>query len=119
VSDNIPGVPGIGSKTAADLLGQFGSIDVLYKSLPEVRSERLRARLQTEEETVRRNQQLIRLGDVMRCDMPAEEWSAPESDAQELRRLYSGWGFKNLLAELEETAPAETESLFDARAHAG
>jgi 5'-3' exonuclease len=35
-SDNIPGVPGIGLKIAADLLGQFGSVDVLYERLPEV-----------------------------------------------------------------------------------
>jgi DNA polymerase-1 len=118
-SDNIPGVPGIGLKTASDLLGQFGSIDVMYGRLPEVRSERLRSRLQTEEATVRRNQQLIRLGDVMPCDLPVEELEAGESDVGELRRLYSGWGFKHLLLALEETAQPETESLFDEHAHAG
>ena len=44
--DNISGVPGVGPKTAADLLRQFGSIDVLYQKLPEVRSERVRSGLQ-------------------------------------------------------------------------
>jgi DNA polymerase-1 len=117
-SDNIPGVPGIGLKIAADLLGQFGSIDVLYKRLLEVRSERLRSRLQAEEATVRRNQQLIRLKDVMQCDLPWEELAAVESDLEELRRLYSGWGFKNLLLELEQTAPPEPENLFHEHAHA-
>jgi DNA polymerase-1 len=117
-SDNIPGVPGIGMKIAADLLGQFGSIDVLYQRLPEVRSERLRTRLQAEEETVRRNQKLVRLGDVMRFELPLQDLAAMESDPEELRRLYSGWGFKNLLLSLEETAPAGTQDLFYEHAHA-
>ena len=91
----------------------------MYGRLPEVRSERLRTRLQTEEERVRRNQELIRLRDVMPCDLPAEELEAGKSDAGELRRLYSAWGFKHLLLALEETARPETESLFEERAQAG
>jgi DNA polymerase I len=39
--DNIPGVPGVGSKTAADLLNRFGSVDGLYGRLDEVKSEKL------------------------------------------------------------------------------
>jgi len=116
-SDNIPGVPGIGLKIAADLLGQFGSVDVLYERLPEVASERLRARLQAAEETVRRNQQLIRLRDTMRCELPWEELADRESDAEELRRLYAGWGFKHLLQGLEQTTAPKTEDLFHELVH--
>ena len=121
-SDNIPGVPGIGSKTAADLLGQFGSIDAMYARLAEVRSERARTALQTAERTVRRNQKLIRLNDTMPYDLPLEELAAGESDAEEQRRLYSGWGFRHLLQGLEETTAPKTEDLFQERhehAHAG
>jgi DNA polymerase-1 len=111
-SDNIPGVAGIGAKIAAELLGQFGSIDVMYGRLPEVRSERVRTRLQAAEETVRRNQQLIRLRDTMQCELQMEDLAVWESDAEELRRLYSGWGFKNLLLALEQTNLPKTEDLF-------
>jgi DNA polymerase-1 len=111
-SDNIGGVPGIGLKIAADLMGQFGSIDVMYQRLPEVRSERLRTRLAAEEGTVRRNQQLIRLRESMPCELSLEELAVRESDAEELRRLYSGWGFKHLLEALEETTRPKTEELF-------
>ena len=117
-SDNIPGVPGIGLKIAADLLGQFGSIDVMYKRLAEVRSERVRTGLQAAEEVVRRNQQLIRLRNDMPYELPWEELAARESDAEELRRLYRGWGFKNLLRQLEATALPKTEELFHENATA-
>ncbi|HWP62203.1 MAG TPA: 5'-3' exonuclease H3TH domain-containing protein, partial [Candidatus Binatia bacterium] len=41
-TDNIPGVPGVGDKTAARLIAQFGSLDALYEHLEEVTPERLR-----------------------------------------------------------------------------
>ena len=118
-SDNIPGVPGIGLKIAADLLGQFGSIDVLYGRLAEVRSERVRTSLRTAEEAVRRNQKLIRLRDKMPSDLSMEDLLVRESDAEELRRLYSIWGFKNLLHGVEEANLPKTEELFHEHAAAG
>src|SRR5262245_47396308 len=57
--DNIPGVPGVGTKTATDLILQFGSIEALYSRLAEVKSERLRANLTAATDIVRRNQRLI------------------------------------------------------------
>jgi len=45
--DNIPGVPGVGPKTAAELLRQFGSVAALYLRLGEVKSEKMRAALTT------------------------------------------------------------------------
>ena len=115
--DNIPGVRGVGPKTAADLMRQFGSVDVLYRRLNEVKSDRLRAGLGEAEEQVRRNQQLVRLKKDMRSDFSMEELAARESNEEELRRLYAGWGFKNLLASLEETPP-KTGDLFHEHTHA-
>jgi len=115
--DNIPGVPGVGPKTAAELLRQFGSIDVLYGSLQEVRSERLRTHLQAAEVQVRRNQQLVRLKDDVRCDFSMEDLAAKAADAAELRRLYTGWGFRKLLAGLDETI-LKTGDFFHEHAHA-
>jgi DNA polymerase-1 len=117
-SDNIPGVPGIGLKIAADLLGQFGSIDVLYARLAEVRSARVRASLQAAEEAVRRNQHLIRLNVTMNCDLSWQDLAARHGDAAQLRRLYSGWGFKNLLQSLQPTSSPNTDELFPETTHA-
>jgi DNA polymerase-1 len=64
-SDNIPGVEGVGPKTAAKLVGQFGSIDALLARLPEVGNENLRNRLRASAERLSINRQLIRLDAVL------------------------------------------------------
>jgi DNA polymerase I len=101
--DNIPGVPGVGPKTATDLLRQFGSIDELFRRLPEVKSTRLRTNLQSSVELVRRNQQLVRLKDETQCDIVTMEVLIIKSgDDDALRHLFSNWGFRTLLSELEQ-----------------
>ena len=102
--DNIPGVPGVGPKTAAELLGQFGSVRVLYERLDEVKSERLRAALRASTDVVRRNSELVRLRDDLPCKFSPDELAEKPADAGRLRELYRRWGFKTLLAALEESA---------------
>jgi DNA polymerase-1 len=110
--DNIPGVPGVGSKTAANLLTQFGSVEEIYRRLPEVRSETLRANLQASKEIVGRNQQLVRLYSEEPCEFALEELAARPGDDEALRGLFSKWGFKTMLRELEQ-ARLSPESLFN------
>jgi DNA polymerase-1 len=92
--DNIRGVPGVGPKTAADLLRQFGSVDLLYQRLGEVKSERIRAALAGAEATVRRNQKLIRLRDDLVPDFTLEQLRPKAPDPAEQRRLRQRWGFR-------------------------
>ena len=98
--DNIPGVPGVGPKTAADLLNQFGSVDALYGRLAEVKSDRIRQSLFTSREAVLRNQQLIRLKPEG-LESEIHDLAMRNPDADRLRELYVGWGFKGMLARLE------------------
>ena len=102
--DNIPGVPGVGPKTAAELLNQFGSVPALYERLDEVRSEKLRANLRAAEPIVRRNRDLVRLREDLSCEFLPDELVEKPADAGRLRELYRRWGFKSLLAALEEQA---------------
>jgi len=105
--DNIPGVPGVGHKTAAELLGQFGSVAQLYARLDEVKSDKLRTALREAAGVVRRNRELIRLRDDLPCGFSAVELAERPADAGRLRELYRRWGFKGLLAALEESAPEQ------------
>ncbi len=104
--DNIAGVPGVGPKTATDLLKQFGSIDNLYARLSEVKSDRIRANLQAAETAVWRNQKLIHLHTDLPCDFDLESLSVRAANSERLRPLYQRWGFKTLLAQIEAGHPA-------------
>lgn len=60
-ADNIPGVPGVGPKTAAQLLGEFKTLDAIWASLDRVRPERVRDLLLEHRPAVERNVKLMRL----------------------------------------------------------
>ena len=99
--DNIPGVPGVGPKTATDLVQQFGSADAIYARLSEVNSDRLRSSLATAEPVVRRNQMLIKLREEQPV-VPLGELEIREPQTERLRALYSEWGFKTMAAQLNQ-----------------
>jgi DNA polymerase-1 len=98
--DNIPGVPGVGAKTAAGLLKQFGSIDALYQRLDEVRPDRLRTALRDSAGLVRRNQELVRLRDDVPCEDASTQLEVRTPDADRLLELFGSWGFKGMAEEL-------------------
>jgi len=100
--DNIPGVAGVGAKTAANLLTQFNTVEELYRRVGEVRSDVLRANLQSSAEVVRRNQQLVRLRNEEHCELTLDDLCAKPGDDDALRSLFSKWGFRTLLHELEQ-----------------
>jgi DNA polymerase-1 len=99
--DNISGVPGVGPKTAAELLKQFGSVAVLYQRLNEVKAEKLRSRLQESQELVLRNQRLVGLKDLLPSEPALDAVGVQSPDVSRLQALYAQWGFKTLLAQLE------------------
>ena len=113
--DNIPGVPGVGPKTATNLLQQFGSVAEIYRQLAQVSSEKLRANLQASESAVQRNLKLVRLNESVGCDLALEDLTVKagggENRFEQLRALYQGWGFKTMTRELEEVQH-RTEDFF-------
>jgi len=106
--DNIPGVPGVGPKTAAELLKQFGSVADLLARLDEVKSEKLRQSLRDSAAAVLRNQNLVRLPAVP-CKFLPEELLVGAGDRAALRRLFAGWGFKGMLAALDVAGEKQVE----------
>lgn len=102
--DNISGVPGVGPKTATDLLNQFGSVEKIFSRMSEVKSERLRGALQNARLRVERNQKMVRLRDDLECEFAPDKLKIRPEDVEKLRELYSRWGFKGLLASLPQAA---------------
>jgi DNA polymerase-1 len=102
--DNIPGVPGVGPKTAADLLNRFGSVAGVYARLDEVKSDKLREALRVSAAVVQRNLKLVRLQDDLPCEFSPEELAEKPADAGRLAELFRQWGFNGMLKALEKPA---------------
>jgi len=107
--DNIRGVPGVGPKTATDLLVRFGSVESLYGRLAEVKAEKLRESLRVAADVVRRNQQMIRLKDNLPDLAPMNVLVVSEPDYGSLVQLYQRWGFKSMAAEAEKLGRSEKD----------
>lgn len=75
-SDNIPGVAGVGEKTAARLLNAYGSIDDIYAHLDEVKPDRVRDALAESKTQVHRNRRLC----AITCNLEALAWDPAASD---------------------------------------
>lgn len=80
-SDNIPGVRGIGPKTAQQLLEQFGTLDNIYANLDSVVPPRVRSALEAHRDAALLSRELA----AIRCDVPIEvEWDACSADASRI-----------------------------------
>ena len=108
--DNIPGVPGVGPKTAAELLRQFGSVAALFTRLAEVKSEKLRAALAGSAGVVQRNLGLVQLREVA-CEFVPDQLAIRPAHQEQLRELFRRWGFKGLLESLDRTPSGQQAEL--------
>lgn len=103
-SDNIPGVPGIGPKTAANLLQDHGSLTNLFLHVDSISNERLRKKLAEYREQVLLNRQLVQLD--TNVPFPKEEgfFLKKDPDREPLLALYREMNFASLLKEWEESS---------------
>jgi DNA polymerase I len=108
--DNIPGVPGVGPKTAADLLKEFGSAAGLLARLGEVKSEKLRAALQGAAEAVKRNLRLVQLHEVA-CEFVPDQVVVRPANREQLRELFRRWGFKGMIESLDRMSSGQQVEL--------
>ena len=104
-SDNIPGVPGVGPKTAAVLLNEFGSLAGLFSGLERVKSEKTRARLAAGREDVLRNVSLITLDRNIKLPFALQDLEVRPPERERLRAYYEKLEFHSLAAELRGSAP--------------
>lgn len=122
-ADNIPGVPGVGEKTALKLITQFHSVEGVYDHLDEVKGKKLQEKLRDNHDKAMLSKELA----TIRCDVPITytlEMFTPKPRQEDVIELFRSLGFKNLLerfaafdrfADLAEaTTPAPTIHFLDA-----
>ncbi|MCG2770921.1 MAG: DNA polymerase I [Desulfobacterales bacterium] len=111
-SDNIPGVPGIGEKTALKLIARYHSLENLLAHLDEIKEKALKARLQEHAEQARLSHQLTELEAQVPLTVDLEALHPGPPDREALRQLFMELEFSKLVKELGfDSQPGVTGSL--------
>ncbi len=104
--DNIPGVPGIGEKTATQLLQAYGSLDELYRHLDEIQNLQQRKKLDTAREQANLSRELARIDTDAPVQVRVDDLKIQEPDWRKVSSLYRELEFKRMLRDVEAHVPA-------------
>src|ERR1700712_2481711 len=111
-TDNVPGVPGIGVKTAAQLIVEYGDLETLLLRAGEIKQPKRREALIGNAEKARISRQLVLLDDKVDLDVPLDELAVQEPDARKLVAFLKAMEFSTLtrrVAEYAQLDPADIE----------
>jgi DNA polymerase-1 len=95
-SDNIPGVPGVGEKTAAALIRQFGSLETVFEHLEEVKKEKLKENLEKSYDDAVLSKKLVTIDRFVPLLADIKDLKVGEPDTHELTALFRELEFKGL-----------------------
>lgn len=98
--DNVPGVPGVGEKTAVELLREFGNLEAVLNSAMHIRNKRVAQALLAHRDSALLSRELVRLREAPLA-LDLEDCLPREIDPAELRRVLEELEFKSILAELK------------------
>jgi DNA polymerase I len=100
-SDNLPGIPGVGEKTAAKLINTYGGLEGVFEHLEE-QTPKLRASLAEHEQQARQNAEVMKLVCDAPVDVTIDELDRRPADVDEVRRLFDFLEFHTLGERLTE-----------------
>jgi DNA polymerase-1 len=119
-TDNVPGVPGIGVKTAAQLIGEYGDLDTLLKRATEIKQEKRRQTLIDNAEQARISKRLVTLDSNVPLDVPVEELAVHQPDYRKLVAFLKAMEFSTLTRRIAEAAEIDASQVEpDARLSSG
>ncbi len=98
--DNVPGAPGVGPKTAAKLLQQFGTLDNMLANLSQIASEKTRKALQDNLDKLATSKKLVALATDVPITMDWAAWQPREWDGPKLLALFEEFGFRTFASKV-------------------
>ncbi|MBI3751124.1 MAG: DNA polymerase I [Chloroflexi bacterium] len=99
-TDNIPGVPGVGEKTAAKLVAEFGTLDALYERIADVKPDKLRDKLVEHHDQVFEGRELTRIVRDLPMALDLEAARLGDYDRDTVLRLFREYEFRTLIERL-------------------
>ena len=115
-SDNVPGVPGIGVKTAATLIEEYGDLDSLLDRAAEIKQPKRRQTLVENAELARVSRDLVSLRDDVEVAEDYESFVVGDPDPEVVRGFLQEQGFRSILARFEGEQAARGRSVGDTAA---
>jgi DNA polymerase-1 len=112
-TDNIPGVPGVGEKTAAKLIREFGDLDSLFARIDEVMPEKLREKLREHHDQVFMGRDLSTIVRDLPVDIDLEAARLGDYDRDTVVRLFREYEFRTLIERLPPMAGETSEERTD------
>ncbi|CAN7621066.1 DNA polymerase I [Bradyrhizobium sp. LjRoot220] len=112
-TDNVPGVPGIGVKTAAQLIVEYGDLETLLLRAGEIKQPKRREALIENAEKARISRQLVLLDDKVELEVPLDELAVHEPDARKLIAFLKAMEFSTLtrrVADYSQIDPSDVEA---------
>ena len=106
-TDNVPGVPGIGVKTAAQLIVEYGDLETLLFRAPEIKQEKRRQTLIDNAEAARISKKLVTLDDHVKLDVPIGDLAVHEPDYKRLIGFLKAMEFNGLMRRVAEFASVD------------
>ncbi len=115
-SDNIPGVPGVGEKTAVKLIQQFGTIEQIYAHIDEVTPAKLRDVLRQNEASARQSKELATIIIQAPITLNLSDCQVSHYDRNRVTELFRELEFFSLLSKLPETEEVAPETVAEVEA---
>jgi len=115
-TDNVPGVPGIGVKTAAELINEYGDLDALLERASEIKQPKRREKLIEFAEQARISRELVRLKSDVDVDVPVDKLGIVDPNPQALLGFLRVMEFSTLTRRISEALGAEPPPPTDAAA---
>jgi DNA polymerase I len=112
-SDNIPGVPGVGEKTAIKLLKEFDSLERLLESIDKVSGKKLKEKLEENKDQAIMSKELATILREAPIEISVEELNYDGMDEGKLKGVYRDLGFNSLLEKMGESTQEESKELDD------
>ena len=110
-TDNVPGVPGIGVKTAAQLIGEYGDLETLLKRAGEIKQEKRRQTLIDNADKARLSKRLVTLDDKVKLDVPLADLAVHEPDYKLLIAFLKAMEFNTLTRRVAEFSGIEAAEI--------
>ena len=110
-SDNVPGVQGVGPKTAQKLIQDFGSIENIYEEIDSISNEKMREKLLNSKDNALLSKQLVTILTDVKIDATINDFEKREMDSSKLEDIFKELEFSGLLKKIGSNKSINIESV--------